>query len=465
MMTTTQPGEASGPAKRTHVRAGLLAGLLAGVLAIVPAEAASPPPGLADVVAPLLPSVVSIRTSHESPNGRRFVNGSGFIITPEGLIGTNRHVIEGASVINVSVPGRDPLPAKPVYIAEYLDFALLKVDPPKPLPAVTLGDSDKMRIGDTVLVLGNPLSVGESLSVGVISALGRDIGDSRFDRFFQTDAAINHGNSGGPMFNIQGEAIGIDSDIYSSPGNTGSIGIGFALPINDVKFVIDQYLRSGKVVIGSTGARAQRMTPELAAAFGRPNAAGSLITEVLPGGMVEGKLQPGDILLRVGTQDASDTSALARRVVTLEPGSTFPVTFVRDGTERTVDITIGREEIDPIRATVAPAAPASDAAWVMHPSHPGFDVATIGPVERKRFGLGGGTKGVVVTSVHPHTAVAREVQAGDVILSINGKPIRQPADVKERLGALSASNRPSAALLITGSTGTRWAALPLQPDH
>jgi serine protease Do len=448
-------------------RRGMLlsAAILAGtVITRTQAVAASPPPGLADVVAPLLPSIVTVHTEVESPTGRRLFFGSGFIITPSGVIATNQHVVAGASRITVVLPGLDPLPAKPLYVAEYLDFALLKIDVDKPLPAVTLGDSDKVRIGDTIIVLGNPLGVGESLSVGVISGLGRDIGEGRFDHFFQTDAAINHGNSGGPMFDLRGNVIGINTAI-ESPADTGSIGIGFAIPINDAKLIIDQYLRAGKVVIGSTGVRTQRMTPELAAAFGMSKTAGSIVTTILPGGTAEGKLVPGDIILKVGSQDATDTSALARLVVSSAVGTTYSVDFLRDGTERTEMITIGREEIDPLKAMALPTVSPSDAQWFMKPSDPGFEMAQIGPAERKRFLLDAQNDGVVVTRVDPHAAASREVAPGDVIVSINGSPIKRPIDVGERLRVLSAGDRTQAAMLVVGGRGTRWVALPLQPDQ
>jgi serine protease Do len=463
----TYPTKLTSPNRVRTTRRALLLGtaLLSSALATsMPTAVASPQSGFADVVAPLLPSVLSVHTVVKSPTGHRFFVGSGFIITPSGVIATNQHVVAGASEISVVLPGTDPLPAKPLYVAEYLDFALLKVDTEKPLPAVTFGDSDKVRIGDTVVLLGNPLGVGESLSVGVISALGRDIGKGRFDHFFQTDAAINHGNSGGPMFDLQGHVIGINTAL-DSPADTGSIGIGFAMPINDVKLIIDQYLRNGKVVIGSTGVRAQRMTPELAAAFGVARSAGSVVTDVLPGGTAEGKLLPGDIMLWVGAQDATDAATLARFVVTSTPGTTYPIRFLRNGTEQTVMITIGREEIDPLKAMALPASAPSDAEWFMKPSDPGFEMASIGPAERKRYLLDARANGVVVTSVAPHAAAFKAIEPGEVIVSISGTPIKQPLDVGQMLRMLSASNRTSAALLVTGARGTRWVALPLQSDQ
>ena len=266
------------------------------------------------------------------------------------------------------------------------------------------------------------------------------------------------------MFDLQGHVIGINSAMIS-PADSGSIGIGFGMPINDVKLIIDQYLRNGKVIIGSTGVRAQRMGPELTAAFGLAKTTGSIVTEVLPGGTAGGKLIPGDIILSMGPQDATDTSALARLVVTSTPGTAYPVRFLRDGTEQTAMITIGREEIDPLKAMALPAVAPSDAEWFMKPSDPGFEMSLIGPAERKRYVLDARVDGVVVTSVAPHAAASKIITPGEVIVSINGSPISQPSDVQQRLNTLSASNRSSAALLVTGQRGTRWVALPLQADE
>jgi serine protease Do len=429
------------------------------------AAAVEPLVGLADLVAQLLPSVVSIRTVVTSPSGDLSFVGSGFVVTTGGVIATNRHVVVGATKITVTVPNLGDLAATPLYVAEYLDFALLKVEPPAPMKAATFGDSDAVRVGDTVLLLGNPMGIGESLSVGVISALNRDIGEGRFDRFFQTDAAINHGNSGGPMFNLKGEVIAINTGLESSPGNSGSIGIGFSLPINDVKLVIDQYLRDGKVVVGSTGVRAQRMTATMAAAFGTNNADGSIVTEVLPGGSAVGKLRPGDIMLKVGPQDATDTSAVARLIATSAAGTALTVVFLRDGMQHSTTVTISREEIEPLKAMALSGRSSREAVKFMTPSAPGFGMAPIGPAERARFVLDARAHGVVVTQVDPRGAASRELEAGDVILSVDSNAVTEPADVAETLRAVSASHRAYAAFLVSGERGTRWVALPLQTSR
>ncbi len=446
-------------AKAAHLWLGLWLPLamLPGV-----AVAADPPVVVAELVAPRLTSVVSIRTVVTSSTGQTSLAGAGFIITPDGLIATNRHVIAGASRITVEVPNLGPLQARPVYVAEYIDFALLKIDVQAPLQAATLGDSDTVRVGDTAIVLGNPLGIGESLSVGVVSALNRDIGEGRFDHFFQTDAAINHGNSGGAVFNIKGEVIGIATGLYSSPDNTGSIGIGFAMPINDAKIIIDQYLRAGKVVIGSVGVRAQHMTQDLADAFGLSKSQGSIITDVLPGSTAVGKLQAGDIVLDVDGQDATDTNALARMVAQSTPGKTYPVTFLRAGVQQHVDLTIGSEEIDPVKSMTKTGPEPAEATRLMKPSDPGFKVSPVSAAVHDSMKLRADQIGVVVTSVDPHGAAFKTIDVGDVILKVDNTPVTGPSDIPAKLTAMTNGHRDYVALLVTGQRGTRWVTLALQ---
>src|SRR5947209_4668857 len=300
------------------------------------AATAEVPSGLAALVAALTPSVVEIKTIANTARGRMFFEGAGFVIDPSGLIATNRHVIAGAYEITVIVPDFPPLSAKAVFISQRFDLAILKVAADRPLPVLKLGDSDAVRIGDPVLLMGNPLGIGRSLSTGVISALNRDIGETMYDHFFQTDAALNHGNSGGPMFNTDGEVIAINTGLTSSPGNTGSIGIGYSLPINDAKFLIDQFLKTGHVHVGTVGVRAQRITTELAAAFGLDAPRGAIVTEVDPKGPAAGKIRNGDIILGVNDEDASDTRAIARLIAEAPAGESLQIRLRRNGAEQSV---------------------------------------------------------------------------------------------------------------------------------
>lgn len=425
------------------------------------ALAADPPVLVAELVAPRLSTVVAIRTVVTSSGRQLSLSGAGFIIGSDGLIATNRHVIAGASRITVEVPNLGPMQARPVYVAEYIDFAMLKIDVQAPLEVATLGNSDTVRVGDTAIVVGNPLGVGVSLSVGVISALNRDIGEGRFDHFFQTDAAINHGNSGGAMFNLKGEVIAIATALYSSPDNTGSIGLGFAMPINDAKLIINQYVNGGRVVIGSVGVRAQRMTQELADAFGLPKPEGSIVTDVMPGSTAAGKLQAGDIVLSVDGEDASDTNALARHIAASPGGKISSVTFLRAGVRQQTSIAIGAEEIDPIKSMATDPEP-GEAKMMMKPSDPGFRVGPVSPADHARMKLRPDQTGVIVTSVDPHATASKNIDVGDVILQIGSKPVTEPSDLPNMLGSMTDGHRDFVALLVIGQRGTRWVPLALE---
>jgi serine protease Do len=455
---------------RRHVPRGLFwcVVLLAGLGLSSPcAMAAGAWPSMADLVATLLPAVVSIQTTSTNGSTTIYSNGSGFIIEPSGIIVTNRHVIAGAFDIVVTVPNLPPLRATPMFISTGIDLALLKVDAGQPLPTVKLGDSDAVRIGDPVALIGNALGVGESLSVGVVSALNRDIGESLYDHFIQTDAALNHGNSGGPMFNAAGEVIGINTSLISSQNNTGSVGIGFSMPINDAKFVIDQFLRTQTVIGGSSaGVHGQRMTDELAAAFGLDSARGAIITGVEEGSTAAGKLRVGDIILQVGAQDASDTRAVARLIAVTPPGQSLDVRLLRDGVEQTVTITVAKAEYDPKPAMAYLGHAPEQSKVFATPSNPGVGLAVIDPETRKKFGINAGQRGVVVISVDPRGVAAdRKIVVGDVILSVGDSDVGTPEDVRRELREVSDRHRPFAALLVAGERSTRWVALPLAADR
>lgn len=430
------------------------------------AAAAEIPPGLASLVAQLAPSVVDIKTIASTPKGRMFFEGSGFVIDPSGLIATNRHVIAGAYDISVIVPDFPPLTAKAVFISARLDLAILKVAAGRPLPAVKLGDSDTVRIGDPVLLIGNPLGIGRSLSTGVISALNRDIGETMYDHFFQTDAALNHGNSGGPMFNMNGEVIAINTGLTSSPGNTGSIGIGYSLPINDAKFIIDQFLETGHVHAGSVGVRTQRVTKDLAAAFGLASPRGAIVTDVDSKGPAAGKILKADIILRVNDQDASDTRAVARLVAETPAGEAVRLHVLRNGAEQTVAVPVTQEPNDPkIAMAVLGHGPADRMAFAT-PSNPGMQLAPLSGQMRAKLGLMADEHGVVVTAVAANSAAAeRRITAGEVIESVGGHPVKTPQEVQQVLKVISDQHRPFAALLVRGEEGPRWVPLPLEPDR
>lgn len=420
----------------------------------------------ADEVASLIPAVVAIQTVASTPQGSMDFVGSGFIIDPSGIIVTNRHVLGGAYEITVTNPVIGQLKAKPLYISGLLDVALLKVEAGKPLTALKLGNSDSVRIGDEVLLLGNPLGLGLSLSRGVISGLNRDIGESMYDHFFQTDGALNHGNSGGPLVNMRGEVIAVNTALISSPGNTGSIGLGFSMPINDVKVIVDQYQRNGRVVAGYLGARAQPMNADLASAFGVPRARGLIVTSVDANGPAAGRLHVGDIILEVDGQDASDMRAVARLVAETPPGQSLKVRLLRRGGEQDLAVTVGDASMD-TKAAMSVLGHAPEGAMAMAtPSDPGMTVGDITDEVRRRQVLSKEMKGLLVKAVQPNSAAAyHKVEVGDVILAVGDQAVATPADLKRQLQAVVAKHGQFAALLVSGQRGARWIALPMEADR
>ena len=432
---------------------------LADSVANVPAE-------LADRVATLLPSIAEIRTKADAGQGSTFLEGSGFVIDPSGLILTNRHVIQGAYEIMVTLPGLPRLIAEPAFISVSLDLALLKVEAARPLTPVKLGDSDIVKVGDPVLLIGNALGQRTALSSGVISAVNCDLGDTMYNHYFQTDGALNHGNSGGPMFNMKDEVIAVNTGLMSSPGNTGSVGLGFSMPINDAKFVMDQFLKSGEVSAGFIGVRGQRITDELAEAFGLKSARGALVTEVDPKSTAAGKIFVGDILLRVNDQDASDLPAVARLVAMTPDGTSIDVHLLRDDTERSVAVTVTQKIVNEKQAmSVLGHAPAESIPFVT-PSKPGMTFAPITLEARAKYGLQPNEAGVMITAVdRPSAAEQRQISVGDVIEKIGDHPVHQPSDVQAALQDVTGQHKSLVAVLIRGSAGPRWVALPVEADR
>ncbi|MBN9510400.1 MAG: trypsin-like peptidase domain-containing protein [Alphaproteobacteria bacterium] len=447
----------------------LAAAVVGGIVALPPpmaAFAAESFPDLSAVVAKVAPAVVAIETIATTPEGRMYFSGSGFIIEPSGIIVTNKHVIKGADEITVDVPHFPPLKAKPIYVSERIDLALLKVAAGTPLPVVKLGNSDTVKIGDRIALIGNPLGIGESVSEGVVSALNRDIRETPYDNFIQTDAALNHGNSGGVMINPAGQVVGISTGLYSSPGNTGSIGLGFAMPINDAKFIINQFLKTGKVRGGWVGVDAQRMTPQLAAGFGMKEPIGAVVSYVDPKGPAAGKILIGDVVLKVGDQDASDTRAVARLIAQQVTGAALPVVLLRDGVEKTIMVPVGEMYNDPKRAMAMLGRMPEGSMMSATPSDPGMTLAAITDENRAKFGLQPDQTGVLVTTVTPSSAAAQEkIAPGDVILAVRGQTVTTPEDVQAALKTIAAHDMHYAAMLVHAARGTHWVTLPIQSDR
>jgi serine protease Do len=388
--------------------------------------------------------------------------GSGFIVDPKGVIVTNNHVIEGADEITVSLQDGTQLKATLVGTDTKGDIAVLRVKPDKPLPAVTFGDSSASRVGDWVLAIGNPFGLGGTVTAGIVSARGRNIDQGPYDDFIQTDAAINRGNSGGPLFNMNGDVIGVNTAIYSPSG--GSIGIGFSIPSNEARPIVEQLLHYGHPRRGWLGVKIQEVTPDIAESLGLKTAAGALIASVdASGPAAKAKLQNGDIITKFNGQDVKDMHALPLMVAETEIGKDVPVTIWRGGHEQILNVTLGELPDDTTQqaSLEQPAGPKP-----LQLSGLGLQLAPISPDMRDKYQIAQDQKGVVITDVDQGSPAAdRGLKPGDVIVEVQQEDVSSPADVQERVDRVRRSGKASVLLLVQGSDGLRWVPLSLKPDN
>ena len=397
-----------------------------------------------------------------TPPERRMQSlGSGFIIDPSGLVVTNNHVIDGADEITVTLQDNTSLKAKVIGRDETGDIALLQVKPDKPLPAVQFGDSDAERVGDWVLAIGNPFGLGGTVTAGIVSARGRDIRQGPYDDFIQTDAAINRGNSGGPLFNMDGQVIGMNTAIYSPSG--GSIGIGFSIPANMVKPVVAQLKDFGHPRRGWLGVRIQQVTPDIAESLGLKDATGAMVAGVNDGGPADkAKIHNGDIILKFNNQDVKEMRSLPRIVADLDVGQSVPVLLWRDGKQVTVQATLAEKPDD---VQVAAATPAEKGETPTEISGLGVKLAPITQEMKDKFSLGTDQKGVVITDVAPNSSAAdRGLKAGDVIVEVQQGEVSSPADVQQKVDTVKKENRKSVLMLIQRQDGLQWVPLSLSGD-
>ena len=448
------------------------------------AHAAPPePPALADLATKVMPAVVSVAStdpvnnaqddtlggdnggSAYHPTGDTLTAGSvlpppraeealgsGFIFDPAGYVLTNNHVIDGAASITVTLQDGTLLPATLIGRDKAADLAVLKIDAGRKLPFVTFGNSDKLRVGDWVLAIGNPFGLPGSTSAGIVSALGRDINEGPYDNFIQTDAAINRGNSGGPLFNMQGQVIGVDSAIYSPSG--GSIGIGFAIPSAMAMPVAYELKDTGSMARGWLGVDTQEVTPSIQRLLDLPDTAGALVGGVASNGPAAGKLQPGDMLVSLAGVPVTNPRALLIRTAEVPAGQSVVVQFWRDGSERQATITVAvppTQTDNKLHNTQAPPAP--------------VDVATLG----LSVAAQPAPAGVTVTAVTDDGPAAKAgIVAGNVIQAISGQTVATAATLQDQLKALNAADTKVATLLVSGDIadgsdpGPRWVPVPMQ---
>ncbi|MEJ1978275.1 MAG: DegQ family serine endoprotease [Acetobacteraceae bacterium] len=402
----------------------------------------------------------------DSPPRRGVALGSGFIIDPSGIIVTNNHVIEGADEITVTLHDGTSLKAKLIGHDDRTDVAVLQVKSDKPLPAVAFADSDTARVGDWVLAIGNPFGLGGSVTAGIVSARGRDIRQGPYDDFIQTDAPINRGNSGGPLFNMDGQVIGINTAIYSPSG--GSIGIGFSIPSNMAKTVVAQLRDFGRAKRGWLGVQIQEVTPDIADGVGLHPPHGAMVAGVTDNGpAAAAHIRGGDIILKFGGQDVKEMRTLPRIVAETEIGKQVPVTLWRDGKEVVVQASIAELPDDVQQASAETPAPKKP------PVNQAVDIAGLGlkvsPITddlRTKYSIGADQKGVVVTDVTPNGAASqRGLKPGDVVVEVQQETIATPADVQDRVDRFRKLSRKTVLMLIQSSDGLRWVPLPLSSDQ
>jgi serine protease Do len=383
--------------------------------------------------------------------------GSGFVIDASGIIVTNRHVVEGGRDITVTLQDNTLLHASILALASIADVAIIKVQTDHPLPVATFGDSDALHVGDPVVAIGNPLGLGGTVTAGIVSALNRDIRDTVYDDYIQTDAAINHGNSGGPLVNARGEVIGVNTAIFSPTKDGGSIGLGFSMPSNDVKFIVDRLRRFGRVRPGYIGVRVQQVTPQIAEALGLAKAEGAIVAGMGEGGMADASgLIEGDIITKVGATETHDVRAVMRAVGRSPVGSKVDLEVWRDGAVKTIPIMIGEMPEDNV-----PVAMAS--VEQERPMNVGWTLAAVSDETRAKFRLPHDQPGVVVTGIDPDGAAADAgLNPGDVLLKVQQAPLSGPEDVKKILDGERMQKRHYALLLVRGSDGVKWVPLDLQ---
>jgi serine protease Do len=453
-----------------------------GLTGAVPAQAQQLQelPTVADLAAKLSPAVVSIATTQkvaggvqlqipdlppdvpfrdmfedffkrQRPGGRpepRTVNsqGSGFVIDASGIIVTNNHVIEQSEDISVVFTDGTTLKAELVGRDPKTDIAVLRVKPDKPLTVVSFGDSDKLRVGDWVLAIGNPFGLGGSVSLGIVSARNRDINAGPYDDFIQTDAAINKGNSGGPLFNLQGEVVGINTAIYSPSG--GSVGIGFSVPAATVKGVVDQLVQYGETRRGWLGVRVQSLTDDLAEGLDLGSQSkGALIAEVTPAGPAEkAGLKVSDVIIEFDGKPIGAMKDLPRVVGDTPIGKKVTVKVIRAGKPLEVQAELGRlEDSERVVASANPeTGPSADTAEAL-----GMKLSIITEAERQRFKIDDGLVGAIVTEVDPQGPAAKKnIEPGDVIVEVGQKVVKTPGDVTARIKDLEAGQKKTALLYI-----------------
>ena len=481
------------PPNRKDLINSILAAIVASIMiaTATAAQAKAAPESFANLAQKLLPSVVNISTTqviesragpelpqfppgspfeeffkeffdrrHPQHRSRRATSlGSGFVISDDGYVVTNNHVIQEAAEITVILQDTTRLTAELVGRDPKTDIAVLKVETDKKLSALEFGNSAKSRVGDWIVAIGNPFGLGGTVTAGIISARGRDIGAGPYDYFIQTDASINRGNSGGPMFNLDGKVIGINTAIYSPTG--GSVGIGFAIPSSMADPVIRQLIKNGEVKRGWLGVRIQAVTKEIAESLGLDKPSGAMVASLMPNGPAEkAKVKAGDVILTFNGKKVPEMRALPRIVADTEVGKEVEIEIWRDNKNKTIRITIGEL---PESAEVASRTSGDEKEGARSINDLGLTVSSITDAVRERYKLGKEAKGVVVTEVDGKGPAAEKgVRSGDLILEVSQDEVSTPTQFVNKIKEAKKAGRKSVLLLLEGQSGLRFVAIRIE---
>ena len=494
-MTTALADRARFGRQRRRPAPALILTLGAGALAafaLLPAtvQARGVPQTFADLAAKVKPAVVSVAVERKSgqndrrfspefrnpfPEGspyheffRRFFDGpgeggpsrpprrfravgSGFVVDPSGLIVTNHHVVERASRVEVIFDGGKRLDAKVVGLDAKTDLALLRVESDTPLAHVTWGDSDKIRVGDWIMAVGNPYGLNSTVTAGIVSARGRSLGGTALVDFLQVDAPINKGNSGGPTFNMDGKVIGVNSAIYSPSG--GSVGLGFAIPSNTARRVIEQLKSGGKISRGWLGVQIQNVSAEIAGAVGLEKPRGALVSAVMPDSpAARAGVKTGDVIVRWADEAVKDVRDLVRKVAFTKAGRSVTVVIWRQGARKSLSVLVAESGTQQISASVDPAPKGA--------AELGLSVAPADDTLRRRFGLGRDVEGLVIVEIRPDSPAAkRNLRPGDLVTHVNGDEVATPAAMKLRVDQARRDGREAVLLRILRRDRTMYVAV------
>jgi serine protease Do len=376
---------------------------------------------------------------HQAQPRHEMALGSGFIISADGYVVTNNHVVQNAKTVTVTTDDGKTLDAKVIGTDPKTDLALLKISEPGDYPFVKMA-KETPRVGDWVVAIGNPYGLGGTVTAGIISAEGRDIGSGPYDSFLQIDAPINKGNSGGPTFNLKGEVVGVNTAIFSPSG--GSVGIGFAIPANTVDNVVDSLEHGGVVSRGYLGVQIQPVGQEIADGLGMKSTNGALVDEAQPGTPAAAAgLKSGDVITKLDGQEVKDASDLTRHIGSMKPGDKVELSFLRDGTEKTVSITLGNMKSEQTaKADVAPTESALKLGVQLAPASDG-------------------QQGVAIVNVDPDgLAASKGLASGDVIMEVAGKPVSSPSEVKADIAKAKQEGKNSVLMLVRTADASHFVA-------